>query len=343
MKKQIAVLGGGCFGTALANLIADNHYSVNLWLRDDSIASEIRQYHENKHYLPGVSLNPTMQVTSDINSAVADADAVFFAIPSTAFREVVRRTRPHIKDKTLLISTTKGIEKASFKLMSEVLAEETQSRHIGVLSGPNLAKEMAQRMLTGTVVASDDIALMQTVREILSCSYFRVYVNADRYGVELGGALKNTYAIATGMASALGMGENTKSMLITRSLAEMSRFAAYTGGNPLTFLGLSGVGDLVTTCMSPLSRNFQMGYALGQGKTLAAAQESIGQVAEGVNTIELVYNKARELGIYMPLIQGLYAIIYEHQPLQAVISRLMLGEQGNDVDFVVDRMPLAAT
>ena len=169
----------------------------------------------------------------------------------------------------------------------------------------------------------------------MSCNYFRVYANSDRFGVELGGALKNIYAIASGMAAAMGMGENTKSMLITRSLAEMSRFAARLGGNPMTFLGLAGVGDLYVTCTSPLSRNYQVGHALAQGRALDEILDNLGGTAEGVNTIRLVKGKSEELEVYMPLVHGLYEILFEEKELKDVIQKLMLGEQNTDVEFVL--------
>ena len=217
--------------------------------------------------------------------------------------------------------------------MSEVLQQEWPHARIGALSGPNLAKEIVEQKFSGTVVASPDEALCQVVQTALSCDYFRVYDNPDIYGVELGGALKNIYAVASGMAAAIGVGENSRSFMITRALAEMSRFAVELGANPMTFLGLSGVGDLIATCSSSLSRNYQVGFQLGQGKTLEEAIESLGQTAEGINTIKLVADKAAELGVYMPLATALYQIVYHGQPLELVIQQLMSGEYKHDVEF----------
>ncbi|MEE9253494.1 MAG: NAD(P)H-dependent glycerol-3-phosphate dehydrogenase, partial [Pseudomonadales bacterium] len=188
---------------------------------------------------------------------------------------------------------------------------------------------------TATVIASRDPSLSERVQHLLASRYFRVYASADVYGVELGGALKNIYAIACGMASALGVGQNTIGLLITRSLAEMSRFAVGLGADPLTFLGLAGVGDLMVTCTSPLSRNFQVGYRVAQGKSLDQAMDELGKLAEGVNTLRLVSAKAKELDVYMPLAQGLHEILFEGQNLPQVIERLMAGQQGRDVEFVV--------
>ncbi|MNH19962.1 Glycerol-3-phosphate dehydrogenase [NAD(P)+] [compost metagenome] len=218
--------------------------------------------------------------------------------------------------------------------MSQILEEIAPQARIGVLSGPNLAREVAEHALTATVVASEDEALCQRVQAVLHGRTFRVYASSDRFGVELGGALKNVYAIIAGMAVALGMGENTKSMLITRALAEMTRFAVSQGANPMTFLGLAGVGDLIVTCSSPKSRNYQVGHALGQGLSLEEAVNRLGEVAEGVNTLKVLKVKAQEVQVYMPLVAGLHAILFEGRTLNQVIELLMRAEPKTDVDFI---------
>lgn len=333
--EKVTVLGGGSFGTSIANILADNGHEVKLWMRDGDLVEDIKQKNENTRYLPGKQLNSNILPTTDLQVAVANAGIVFVAIPSKAFRSVVQQAKPWFNTEQILISTTKGIEEDGFLLMSQILEADTDCEKIGVLSGPNLAKEIADRTLTGTVIASEHEDVRHRIQEALSCKYFRVYANSDRFGVELGGVLKNIYAIASGMASALGMGANTKSMLITRSLAEMSRFAARLGGNPMSFLGLAGVGDLFVTCTSPLSRNFQVGYSLAEGNTIEDILNNLGETAEGVNTIRLVKLKSVELEVYMPLVHGLYEIIFEGKPLKDVIQHLMLGEQNSDVEFVL--------
>lgn len=333
MGQNVVVLGGGSFGTAIANILADNGHRVRLGLRDPEAVAEIRSTGINSRYLPGFKLNPALEPTTELAAAVADSDLVFVAVPSRAFRDVLRDMRPHLRADAVLVSCTKGIWPDGFLLMSQLLQQETGSQRVGVLSGPNLAKEIAGRMLTGSVIASPSGEVREAVQQALSCSYFRVYANQDMFGVELAGALKNIYAITTGMADALGMGQNTKAMLITRSLAEMSRFAERLGGNPLTFLGLAGVGDLVVTCSSPLSRNYQVGFKIGQGMSADEAAKSIGQTAEGVNTLRMVKHKADELGVYMPLVTGLYDILFENQPLPSIIKRLMTGDQNSDFEF----------
>ncbi|GAB3098743.1 NAD(P)H-dependent glycerol-3-phosphate dehydrogenase [Aestuariicella hydrocarbonica] len=332
-KLTIAVLGGGSFGTAIANIIAVNGHPTYLWLRDAERAARSQVSRENPEYLPGYVLDDNLTFTADLAQAVASSDVVFISVPSQSFRDVTRQIAPLLKPDTIVVSTTKGIELESFTLMSQILEQELQNVHIGVLSGPNFAKEIVQQQQTGSVIASDDDAVIQCVQEILCSPTFRVYANKDRYGVELGGALKNIYAIVSGLAVAVGAGQNTQAMLLTRSLAEMGRFARELGADPMTFLGLAGVGDLILTCTSDLSRNYRVGQAIGQGKTLEQAVEEIGQVAEGVNTVRIVKHKADELGVYMPLVSGMYDILFEHRPLAEVAKGLMMGEQNTDVEY----------
>jgi glycerol-3-phosphate dehydrogenase (NAD(P)+) len=331
--KRIAVLGGGSFGTAVANMIADNEHQVCLWLRSEERADEINKERVNSLYLPDLKLNDRVSASTDLAKVVEGVDYVFMAVPSKSCRDVARKLEPLIGKDVAVISLTKGIEAESFKLMSQVIAEELPERSVAVLSGPNLAKEIAEKHLTATVVASKDEMLVSAIQQLLHSSYFRVYSSSDMYGVELGGALKNCYAIMCGMANALGTGQNTIGMLITRSLAEMSRFAVECGANPITFLGLSGVGDLIVTCMSPLSRNYRVGVALGEGKKLNDIVAELGQVAEGVNTLKLVKQRAEELNVYMPLVSSMYGILYEGLSVAEVIDKLMSGEQNTDVEF----------
>ena len=334
-KLKIAVLGGGSFGTAIANMVAENNYSVTLWMRSEKSRQQIIETGENASYLPGYQLNKTLNITTDIGEALNQVDVVFFAVPSSSFRELARKAKDLLSSDTLLISTAKGIEADSFMLPSQILEEEIPQCEVGVISGPNLAAEIAQFQITATVIASESDELCERVQELLASKYFRVYANHDRYGVELGGALKNIYAIVSGIAESMNAGQNTKSVVLTRSLAEMSRFAAKLGANPLTFLGLSGVGDLYVTCTSPLSRNFRIGTALGRGETLEQAIATVGQIAEGVNTTKLVKQKSEELGIYMPLASGLYSTMFEGLSIVESLKIMMLAEQNTDVEFTV--------
>ncbi len=330
---KISVIGGGSFGTVIANIIAENGYELSFWMRSASRAQELNRLQENTQYLPGYRLSERIIATSDVAAAVRDSKLIFVAVPSGSFRQVVRELVPHLLEDVVLVSTTKGIESGSFDLMSQILNQEMPQAKVGVLSGPNLAKEIASKNLTGTVIASPHVEVRERVKDALRSRFFRVYANNDMFGVELGGSLKNIYAIIAGVAAALGMGHNTNSMLVTRALAEMARFGKELGADPMTFLGLAGVGDLVVTCSTPLSRNYRIGLALGKGTALAEAISELGQVAEGVNTVKLVKEKAEELGVYMPLASGLYKIIYENDSLQNIISSLMLSEQALDVEF----------
>ena len=332
-QQPVAVLGGGSFGTAVANLLAENGVGVRQWMRDPEQAEAMRTNRENPRYLKGVKIHAGVEPVSDLLATLQACELVFVALPSSALRSVLS---PHAEllGGKLLVSLTKGIEAQTFKLMSQILEEIAPNARIGVLSGPNLAREIAEHALTATVVASEDEELCKAVQAALHGRTFRVYASADRFGVELGGALKNVYAIIAGMAVALEMGENTKSMLITRALAEMTRFAVKLGANPMTFLGLAGVGDLIVTCSSAKSRNYQVGFALGEGLGLEEAVERLGEVAEGVNTLRVLKAKAEELEVYMPLVAGLHAILFEGRTLDQVIGALMSGDPKTDVDFI---------
>lgn len=331
--KNVAVLGGGSFGSVVANIIAQNGHKTLLWMRDADQAESLNRLHENINYLPGYKIHEDVLATTDLAGAACDVDLIFVAVPSSSFREVVKQMQPLIHEDAILVSLTKGIEAKTFALMSQILAEETSNALIAVLSGPNLAKEISGGSPTGAVVASKDEHVVTEVQEVLRSDSFRVYSNSDMLGVELGGSLKNIYAIIAGLAEAVGMGNNTNAMLVTRSLTEMARFGVKLGADPMTFLGLSGVGDLIVTCSSPLSRNFRVGKALGEGKDIDAVIAEMDQVAEGVNTLKQVKEKADELGVHMPLVNGLYEIVYNNETVDHIIKSLMLEERGLDVEY----------
>jgi glycerol-3-phosphate dehydrogenase (NAD(P)+) len=332
---KIAVLGGGSFGTVIANICAEKKHDVRQWMRSEETALAINETGRNSRYLPDYPLAASLVAYTDLELALTDVDVLFVSIPSAYFREVLKLAAPYLNSKVHVISTTKGVESHTFDRMSQIIQQELIGVKVGVLSGPNFAKEIAQKQLTATVIASESPHLRTLVQALLHRAYFRVYASDDIYGVELGGVLKNIYAIASGLSAAMGMGENTRSMLLTRALAEMSRFAVSMGANPLTFLGLAGVGDLVATCMSPLSRNYRVGHALGLGQSLDEAVSALGQVAEGVNTVKLVRNKSIELGVYMPLVHGLYEVLYNGAAASEIAKSMMLSEQGSDVEFVL--------
>lgn len=330
--ETIGIIGGGSFGSAIADIAGTRGHQVLHWFRDPAAAERFNAAHENAKYLPGFRLSDNIVATDDLER-VARSSMIFVSVPSPHFREVARKVGDWVDGSRILVSTTKGIEAGTFKLMTEILREETPCLKIGAISGPNLAKEIAAKVPSGTVIASRYDEVITRVQDALSGPYFRVYSNHDVNGVELAGVLKNVYAIATGLVNALKMGDNTMGMLITRGLAEMSRFAEKMGSNPITFLGLAGVGDLVTTCTSPLSRNFRVGRLLGQGRTLDEAVKEIGEVAEGVNTVRIVKERLPTLGIRMHILEGLHALMFEGKDLPTVLQQLMTVPQMSDVEF----------
>ncbi len=331
---RVTVLGGGSFGTAMTNTAVRNGCDTMIWIRDEAIAAEINATHINKRYLPDFQLEAGLRAESNLEKAVRDRDIILVAIPSHSFRDVLRQIKPFISAQAV-VSLTKGIEAKSFSFMSDIIREELPEVPYGVLSGPNLAKEIVAGQPAGTVIASDSELVRYAVQQALHSALFRVFGSDDVHGVELGGALKNIYAVAMGMAVAYKVGENTRSMILTRALAEMSRFAVKLGANPLTFLGLSGVGDLFATCNSPLSRNYQVGFALGSGKTLEQATKELGQTAEGINTIVQVNARAKELDVYMPITTALYEVIFEGAPPLNIAVSLMKNGHRSDVEFVL--------
>ena len=330
---QAAIVGAGNFGTAIANIVAKNGFPTHLWMRDAEQLAEMRAHRENRRYLKGHRLDANVLPSGDLAESVGAADVIFVTVPSASFRQVTGDVAAHARPGAFAVSGTKGVEADGFRLMSQILDELLPECATGVISGPNLAEEIATAHYTGTVVASRSEGLRSAVRQVLASPTLRVYSSSDVYGVELGGALKNVYAIICGMASALNVGQNTVAMLVTRSLAEMSRFAASMGANPFTFLGLAGVGDLMVTCTSPLSRNFQLGLRVGRGYTLEEAMEQLGRLAEGVNTLRVIREKSAALGVYMPLVEGLHRVLHEGQDIASVVTDLMTSEQMVDVEF----------
>ena len=330
--KKIAVLGRGSFGTVLANLAASNGHNVSLWVRDSDQALRINSEGANTIYHPELKLSENILATDSLEEVLKDASMVFIATPSIIFEQIIKRISNLIEDDSYIISCTKGILGNPFRSLSEIIRERVKNT-LGVLSGPNLAKEIADKKVAGSVIASSDNELINSVKSVLSSQTFKIYSSDDMQGVEFAGALKNIYAIICGMADSLEVGENALGLILTRSMAEMSRFAVAKGANPMTFLGLAGMGDLVATCTSKLSRNYQLGYNLGKGMKIDEAKENIGQVAEGIRTLEVIKNESIELGIKMPLVESLYNIIYLESSPSALISDLVNNPHEVDVEF----------
>tara|TARA_Y100001970_G_scaffold252541_1_gene326444 strand:+ start:1922 stop:2929 length:1008 start_codon:yes stop_codon:yes gene_type:complete len=332
-KKKISVLGGGSWGTVLAYLASLNGHTVHLWMRDKDAVKEINQNYCNKKYVPQLNLNTNVIATSHIED-ISDSETIIFCVPSDAFREVSKLSLGFIKESSYLVTATKGVEKEGFNLMSKILEEHYPKNPIGILSGPNLAEEIASHHLSGTVIASDNKALRDSLIKGLSTDFFKVYENEDPYGVEMGGALKNIYAIACGIADGLDSGENTIGMIMTRGLGEMGRLATDLGANPQTFLGLSGVGDLITTCASPLSRNHQFGKLIGMGLSVEEAKKKIGQTIEGLKTLKVVKNISDKHKVEMPIVDSLYKIIYKGSSLNGSIQNVLGKDIIKDVEFI---------
>jgi glycerol-3-phosphate dehydrogenase (NAD(P)+) len=333
--KKVAVLGGGSFGTVLANIAASNGNNVALWVRDSEQALRINSEGANSTYHPELQLSPNIEASENLEDVVRGSDIVLIATPSIIFENIVQRITPMVESKACIISCTKGIKLNPFRSMSDIISMNigTNTNSIGVLSGPNLAREIAENKVAGTVIASTNDDLILSVKNALSSESFKVYSSNDIQGVELAGALKNIYAIICGMADSLEVGENAVGLILTRSMAEMSRFAVAKGANPITFLGLAGMGDLVATCTSNLSRNFQLGKHLGLGLTLENAKEKVGQVAEGVRTLEVIKEESTSLNINMPLVDSLHDIIYKGASAKILIDDLVNNPHEVDVEF----------
>ena len=330
--NKVAVLGGGSFGTVLANLAASNGFNVSLWVRDSDQALRINSEGANTSYHPELKLSENIVASDNLNEVLDNAEIIFIATPSIIFEKIVDRISEFIDPDSYIISCTKGILDDPYRSLSEIISIKLSNK-IGVLSGPNLAKEIAENKLAGTVIASPDEDLLIAVKSVLSSKHFKIYSSKDMQGVELAGALKNIYAIVCGMAESLKVGENAIGLILTRSMAEMSRFAVAKGANPITFLGLSGMGDLVATCMSNLSRNYQLGFNIGSGMTLLEAKNKVGQVAEGLRTLEIVRNESSRLDIKMPLVESMYNIIYKEASPESIIDDLLNNPHEVDVEF----------
>ena len=333
--KKVAVLGGGSFGTVLANIAASNGNNVALWVRDSEQALRINSEGANSTYHPELKLSSNIAASENLEDVMKDSDILLIATPSIIFENIVQRIVPMIEPGAHIISCTKGIKLNPFRSMSDIISMnvDLNINSVGVLSGPNLAREIAENKVAGTVIASTSNVLITCVKDALSSDSFKVYSSNDIQGVELAGALKNIYAIICGMADAMGVGENAVGLILTRSMAEMSRFAVAKGANPITFLGLAGMGDLVATCTSNLSRNFQLGTHLGGGLSLKEAKDRVGQVAEGVRTLEVIKEESSNLNIKMPLVDSLHDIIYKSSSPKTLIDDLVKNPHEVDVEF----------
>ncbi len=322
MTQRVAVIGAGSWGTAVAALAASNASTV-LWARRPELADQIARAHENGDYLAGLPLPDSLESCSDVNAAVEGADVVVMAVPSHGFRQVLTDLLPSLGAGVPVVSLSKGMEQDTQLRMTEVIAEVAPGHPVGVLTGPNLAKEVLQGSPTAAVVAFQQEPVAETLQGVFSTTTFRVYRNDDVVGCEVAGALKNVMAIACGMADGMGFGDNTKAALMTRGLAELTRLGVALGGNPLTFAGLAGMGDLVATCSSRHSRNRFVGEELGKGRKLDEIVSEMKMVAEGVKTARSVVLIANRAGVEMPIAEQVVAVLDGEVSAADVIVRLM--------------------
>jgi glycerol-3-phosphate dehydrogenase (NAD(P)+) len=329
---SVSVLGAGNWGTTIAHLIGLNGFPVKLWARNPELAAEIDQQHTNSQYLGGLTLSDNIQATSDLAEAVRGIPLLFIVIPSQAFRSVCEQIGELVTPAQVAVHATKGLELLTYKRMTEIMLEETCLRQIGVLSGPNIAREMCEGKPAGTVLASRFPRVIDCARDHLKSRALRVYGNTDVVGVELAGTLKNIIAIAAGMATQMELGENCKSLLITRGLSEIARLGVALGSDPMTFSGLAGIGDLMVTCASPISRNHRVGAALARGLSLGEAVESLGMVAEGVKAARIAYELTNQLDMRSPLIHGVYRVVHEGLDPRRALAELMVGAVQDDID-----------
>ena len=325
--KRAAVIGTTSWGTTLAVHLARAGVETRLWARTEAEATRLRDDGENKDRLLGTPFPATLSQTADLETATAGVDVIVVAVPSISFRENVRRLRALKRSsRTIVLGATKGLERGTGRRMSEVVREELGAdamARYAILSGPNLAKEVAQGMPSSTVVASSDVAAASDVQELLNSSTFRVYTNTDVVGVELGGALKNILALGAGMTDGMGYGDNGKAAFISRGLAEITRLGVAAGANALTFLGLAGIGDTIATCYSPLSRNRFVGQEIAKGRDLEEILRSLAQVAEGVDTTSAALVLARELGVDMPITEQTRRVLHEGLDPREALGELM--------------------
>lgn len=322
-NSKIAVIGGGSFGTVLANLAAKNCQEVRLWVRSEESARAINATRINSRYLPNYSLNSNVAALSDLDRVFEGGlDAVIWCLPSNSCREQAKRLAPYLKGNEIVLHATKGVEPGTLKRISELLCEELPTRRIGVLSGPNLAEEIAAGKPAATTVASVFTEVAQAGELLLAGEQFRIYRENDVIGVELAGTLKNILAIAAGALDALQLGWNARAMLITRGLAEIVRFGVAMGAKESTFLSLAGVGDLLATCSSPLSRNYQVGYRLAQGEKLSQILDDLEATAEGVTTTNSVWKYAQLHGIEMPITESVNALLTHRKEIAEILQDL---------------------
>lgn len=335
LNEKVTILGAGSWGTALGIVLADNGHEVRLWSYNEDQVNEINTYRTNERYLPGIQLEGKIHAYAEMSSALHNVKTIVIAVPTKAVREVVRKIARIIKNPVIVVHVCKGIEPDTLKRVSEMITEEMPEHlmeDLVVLSGPSHAEEVSRRQPTTVAVSSKNIRAAEYIQDLFMNANFRVYTNEDIVGVEIGGALKNIIALAAGISDGLGYGDNAKAALITRGLAEISRLGTKMGANPLTFLGLTGIGDLIVTCTSVHSRNWRTGNALGKGKSLNQILEEMGQVVEGVRTTKAAVQLVEKYNVTMPISSILYKVLFENLKPKEAVDELMSRRKTHEME-----------
>lgn len=330
---NVSVFGTGSWGTALANVLADNGHNCLMWGKTETTIRALNEQHTNHKYLPETQLNKSLKATTELKQAVLHAEILILAVPTKAIRSVTAQINEVSDAPKIIIHVSKGIEPLTFKRISEMIEEEMDAallKGVGVLSGPSHAEEVAVKQPTTVAVASKDISVARIAQDLFMNEYFRVYTNDDLIGVEIGGALKNIIALAAGITDGLGYGDNAKAALMTRGLAEITRLGTRMGADPMTFLGLAGIGDLIVTCTSVHSRNWKCGNMLGKGATLDEALAQMGMVVEGIRTTEAAYEMSKAFNVEMPITTALYKLLFEGLDVNTGVMELMSREKKNE-------------
>lgn len=329
MRLKVGLLGGGSWGTTVAAVVSRNA-PITLWARDAETVDGINRDNENRKYLPGIKLPTTLRATGDMGDVVAGADVLIMGVPSHSFRSVLEEARHHLRPWVPVISLTKGLELSSGQRMTQLIEEVLPGHPVGVLTGPNLAREIMTGQAAASVLSMEDEIVVRALQPVFHSGLFRVYTNTDLLGCELGGVLKNIIAIAVGMGDGLGAGDNTRSALMTRGLAEITRLGVAMGGRPETFAGLTGMGDLIATCTSPLSRNRHVGVELGKGRPIEEIIAGMNMVAEGVKSAPTVIALAEQHGLDMPIARDVYDVTQGKRSAQDVFRGLLRSAVGDE-------------
>lgn len=332
--KDIGILGGGSWGTAIANVLGNKNYEIDFYMRDEKVATQINEKKVNEKYLPDITLSGNINATTDLEKACADKKYLVFAVPTNAARPVANEIKNFIDPGTVIINLAKGIEENTHLRVSEIIGEVLPENPFVALSGPSHAEEVARNVPTAVVAASKDIEVAQIVQDLFLTDMFRVYTNTDLVGVEIGGALKNIIALAAGMNDGLKYGDNTKAMLMTRGTYEMSKLGIKLGANPHTFNGLTGIGDLIVTCTSMHSRNRRCGLYIGEGMKVEDAIKKVGMVVEGIKTTKSAYELSKQYGVEMPITEKLYHVLYEDYDAKKAVLALMRREKKEEIEDI---------